>query len=287
MEFKRIAGWLVASLCIYLLLFQGMSDRGLVGPDEPRYASIAREMWSSGDWTTPRLSGEPWFEKPALLYWLGAATASLGVHDDRATRLPVALLSAAFLLFFYQTLASQFGGAAARYATLVLATSAGWVAFSQVGGFDLPLAATLGAALLCLLPWVERSDRATRKRLPVFGALLGVSMLAKGLVGPVLAFLALLGVALRRGLRPVARDLLHPRTWSPCAAVALPWYLLCYAANGSVFVDEFLWRHHVDRFFTGSLQHVEPFWYFLPVLLIGLLLLGLAFVVRVRRWTFA
>ena len=47
--------------------------------------------------------------------------------------------------------------------------------------------------------------------------------------------------------------------------------MLCYAANGSAFVDEFIWRHHVDRFFTGSLEHVQPFWYFAPVLLIGLL----------------
>ncbi len=271
MSLKTVTRWLLTVVGAYFLLFFSMSDRGLVGPDEPRYASIAREMGHSGDWTTPRLGGEPWFEKPALLYWLGAATASLGIDDDRATRFPVAVLSALFLLFFYRVLATHFGDAAARHATVILATSAGWVAFSQVGGFDLPLTATLGTALLCLLPWVERSDETTRRRLPVFGALLGLSILAKGLVGPVLACLALLGVARGRGLRSVAADLFHPRTWGPCLAVALPWYVLCYAANGSAFVDEFIWRHHVERFFTGSLEHVEPFWYFGPVLLVGLL----------------
>ena len=271
MGLKRIGAWLTALVAVYLLLFDGMSDRGLVGPDEPRYASIAREMWRSGDWTTPRLDDEPWFEKPALLYWMGAAAASLGIDDDRATRLPVAICSALFLLFFYWSLRNQFGVLAARYATLILATSAGWLAFSQTGSFDLPLAATLGAGLLWLLPWVEQSNARTRGRLPLFGALLGLSMLAKGLVGPALAGLALLGVVGGHGPRSAAADLLHPRTWVPCLAVALPWYVLCYAANGSAFVDEFIWRHHVDRFFTGSLEHVQPFWYFAPVLLIGLL----------------
>ena len=58
---------LLAILC-WIIYGIGISDRGLVAPDEPRYAAIAHEMASSGDWVTPRLWGEPWFEKPALLY---------------------------------------------------------------------------------------------------------------------------------------------------------------------------------------------------------------------------
>ena len=50
----------------------GLGDVGLLGPDEPRYAAIGRAMASSGDWVTPRLWGEAWFEKPPLLYWLTA-----------------------------------------------------------------------------------------------------------------------------------------------------------------------------------------------------------------------
>ena len=64
--------WLVLPLA-YVLYFYGLRDIGLVGPDEPRYAAISREMARSGDWVTPRLWGEPWFEKPALLYWMGGA----------------------------------------------------------------------------------------------------------------------------------------------------------------------------------------------------------------------
>lgn len=271
MKAQKLAVGAMLVLGVYFLLFHGMSERGLVSPDEPRYAAIARTMAESGDWITPRLDGETWFEKPALLYWMGALAERLGLDDDRATRLPVALMSAAFLPFFYWRLKREFGSQSAEYATLILATTAGWVAFSQVGGFDLPLAASLGAALLLLLPWVHELSEASRRLLPAFGALLGLSVLAKGLVGPALASAALLPVVWQRGLRPLVRDLFHPRVLAPFCAVALPWYLLCSLRNGPEFLEEFFWRHHWERLADPSLQHVQPEWFYVPVLLVALL----------------
>src|SRR3990172_1413799 len=57
-------------LFLYIQFFHGLGQIGLVGPDEPRYAQVAREMMLSGDYITPRLYGQPWFEKPVLYYWL-------------------------------------------------------------------------------------------------------------------------------------------------------------------------------------------------------------------------
>src|SRR5215468_4241038 len=47
---------------LYLSYFHNLGAVGLVGPDEPRYAWIARDMMETGDWVTPRLYGKPWFE---------------------------------------------------------------------------------------------------------------------------------------------------------------------------------------------------------------------------------
>src|SRR3974390_874862 len=99
----------------YLLSFCGRGTAGLFGPDEPRYASIGREMARSGDWITPRLWGQPWFEKPALLYWLQGAAFRLGLGTEVAPRLPVALLSVAFLAFFWWLLRREFGCRAAWF----------------------------------------------------------------------------------------------------------------------------------------------------------------------------
>lgn len=83
------------------LYLTGLTRMGMVGPDEPRYADVGRAMARSGDWITPRLWGHPWFEKPALLYWMTGAGFRLGLGPELAPRLPVALLSLAFLAFFW------------------------------------------------------------------------------------------------------------------------------------------------------------------------------------------
>jgi 4-amino-4-deoxy-L-arabinose transferase-like glycosyltransferase len=51
----------------YLLFFHRLGDIGMLGPDEPRYASVAREMFLSGDYITPRLNGQVWFSR--CWYW--------------------------------------------------------------------------------------------------------------------------------------------------------------------------------------------------------------------------
>ena len=84
-------------------------------------------MARSGDWVTPRLWGEAWFEKPALLYWMTGAGFRLGLGDELAPRLPVALLSLLFLAFFHLCLRREFGARPASYATAILGTSAGWI----------------------------------------------------------------------------------------------------------------------------------------------------------------
>jgi len=269
MPARSVVRWTVFAVGAYLLFFHGMGLRGLVGPDEPRYASIARAMAESGDWVTPRLDGEPWFEKPALLYWLGAVGIKLGVRADEATRLASAFAAVLFLVYYRRRLRTAFGDFAGDAATALLATAGGWAAFAQAGVFDALLTASFGAAMLSLLDWIENPER--KERLPLFGALLGLAVLAKGLVGPALATLSLIGVCRERGLAATARDLFHPRATGPFLLVTVPWYLACYLANGTVFLEEFLWRHHIQRIFSSELQHVQPWWFYLPVLLGALL----------------
>jgi 4-amino-4-deoxy-L-arabinose transferase-like glycosyltransferase len=252
--------WIVLPLA-YLLYFYDLGAVGLVGPDEPRYASIAREMARSGDWITPRLWGQPWFEKPALLYWMTGAAFRLGIGPDLAPRLPVALMAAGFLVFYWWILLREFGARAAWFATLILGCCGGWLVSSQVGVPDMPMAATFSAAMLLALPWIGRRDA---RHLPVAAALLGLAVLAKGPVALVLA--APLCLRFRS-----ARDLVRPRVVAPFLAVALPWYLLCYLRNGKSFLHDFFVVHNFERFTSNALMHVQPWWFYLPVFA-GLLL---------------
>jgi 4-amino-4-deoxy-L-arabinose transferase-like glycosyltransferase len=254
------AAWLVALVAGALYIYR-LGAAGLVGPDEPRYASIGREMARAGDWITPRLWGQPWFEKPALLYWMEAAAFRLGLGPELAPRLPVAILAAAFLAFFWWILQREFGSRPAAMATLILGTSGAWMAASQLAVTDLPLAATFSAAMLLALPWIARRETAF---LPLAAALMGLAVLAKGLVPVALAFPLFWRKA-------AWRDFLRPRVALPFLAVSLPWYTLCWLRNGHEFLVGFFWRQHFERMVSGALLHVQPWWFYLPVLLASLL----------------
>ncbi len=227
---------------------------GVVGPDEPRYAAIGLEMAESGDWVTPRLWGKPWFEKPALLYWMTAAGFRAGLGPEMAPRVPVALLSVWFLVFFFLRMRREFGERAAWFASLILATSGGWLAFSHVAVTEIPLATTFSASMLLAMPWIRSGGR---RGLLVGGALLGLAVLAKGLVPLVLA-LPLFWVGRRRW-----RDLLA--FCAMAVVVAAPWYVLCYQRNGWEFIEVFFLQHHFSRFVSTQLRHVQPFWFYVPV----------------------
>ncbi len=173
--------------------------------------------------------------------------------DELAARVPVALTSIAFLIFFFQVMSREFSPGTALTATAILATSAGWLAYGSVAVTDLPMSAALGAAMFLALFETRRNQGYAA------GALLGLSILAKGFV-PVVLFAPMFLIARGKRLTMLAG----------CILVAAPWYLLCLARNGPAFWHEFFWKQHVERFFTPALQHVQPFWYYIPVLLAGM-----------------
>ena len=273
---------LAATLVLLFVSFSGISTFGVVGPDEPRYASIGQEMARSQDWVTPRLWGKPWFEKPALLYWTIGAAFKLGFSEDVAPRLPVAFISVAFLLFFFNWLRVEFNPFVGAVATASLATSAMWMGYSHVAVTDVPLAACFVASVLLILPSIEgRPAPAT-----LAAALLALSVLAKGLV-PLVLFLPFFWFG-----RKHWRLWLKPLPAAVFLAVALPWYVVCTMRNGFAFLDVFFLQHQLGRFTSPELQHVQPFWFYLPWIIgaffPSILMLGFVATRRIyvddRRW---
>jgi 4-amino-4-deoxy-L-arabinose transferase-like glycosyltransferase len=240
--------------------FYGLTTTGMISADEPRYAAIGRAMAQTGDWVTPRLWGKPWFEKPPFVYWTTALATKAGLGLEAAPRLPVALLGFGFVVFFYFLIRHEFGPAEALYATCVLGTSALWFAYSFVAVTDIPMSVFFCSALLLSLEWVS-GGKGSVARAVVVGALLGFAVLAKGLV-PMVLFAPVVW--------PMRRRLAHlALIGGACLMVAAPWYVECTLRNGPAFVNDFIWKQHFERFFTPSLQHVQKFWFYVPVLLGG------------------
>jgi 4-amino-4-deoxy-L-arabinose transferase-like glycosyltransferase len=252
-----------------------LSGVGVLEPDEPRYAAIGRQMALSGDWITPRLWGSPWFEKPAMLYWLTALGTKLHLSLDLAGRVPVALLSLAFLVAWRFLLQREFGALASSIATLLLATSASWMVYSGFCLTDIPLAVFFSLAVVYALRLLR--DDAPRLDWFALGVVLGLATLAKGLVPVVLATPLLW--FLRRSWRR------WPLAALAFLAVAAPWYTLVYWKNGFAFIQVFFLQQQFSRLYSQALQHVRPVYFYVPVLLLSIFpWTPLLFALRPKDW---
>jgi 4-amino-4-deoxy-L-arabinose transferase-like glycosyltransferase len=260
---------LLAGFCAFLF-FWGLSSFGLLGADEPRYAQVAQEMLSRRDWITPVLGGKPWLEKPALYYWQTMLAYRLFGVSDWAARLPSAadatLMVVAVYLFLRRFRSPSQVPRFPLDGALMTASASGWVGFARAASTDMPLAAMFAVAMLAWYAWHES---AAKRYLALFYIFLGLAMLAKGPVAP---FLALVIVVIFAGTQGNYR-LIRRTCWIPGIAlfclVALPWYVAVQARNPEFF-RVFILEHNLARFGKDVYHHTEPFWYYLPVALLGL-----------------
>jgi len=254
---------------VYICLFSGLGALGLVGPDEPRYAAIARAMAETHDWVTPRLWGTPWFEKPVLYYWAaGIAMRIFGVNEF-AARLPSALGALLAVMAVAWTALRSYGVGAAWYGLLMLPTSVAMIAFARAATPDMLFAGMLTAAMAVAGEMLQKSRPGPALRI-AFGFSLGAAVLAKGPAAVVLAGGAtLLWAGLSREWRAPFR-FLHPLVITAFCVTALPWYVLCALRNPD-FLRVFLWHHNFERYLTPVFEHPQPFWFFGYVLLLALI----------------
>lgn len=272
----------ILAFCAFLFYF-GLGAFGLVGADEPRYAQIAREMLARHDWVTPVLNGQPWLEKPILYYWEAMISyAVFGVHDWSA-RVPAAF-DATLLVAAVWLLLKKIRPAIALDAALITASAAFVFGFARGASTDMPLSAAFGVAMLGWLGWYVTREK---KYLAAFYVFLGLATLAKGPVAVGLAGLVLVVFIIVRK----EPSLIWKSLWLPgvilWAAVTLPWYVMVQLRTGT-FLHVFFVEHNLERYATDVFHHRQPFWYYLPVLLVGLLpwtALGIGgFVDACRHW---
>lgn len=276
-------------LLLYACLFSGLGALGLVGPDEPRYAAIARAMAETHDWVTPRLWGTPWFEKPVLYYWTaGIAMRIFGVSEF-AARLPSALAALLAVVAVAWTALRSYGIGAAWYSLLMLPTSVAMIGFSRAASPDMLFAGLLTAAMAVAVEMLQKPRPGPVLRI-AFGFFLGAAVLAKGPAAVILAGGAtLLWAALSRQWSAPFR-FLHPLIIAVFCATALPWYVLCAIRNPD-FLRVFIWQHNFQRYLTPVFEHRQPFWFFGVVLIaaivpwLPLLVSSIAGASNGLRWT--
>ncbi|MEP7037846.1 MAG: glycosyltransferase family 39 protein [Acidobacteriota bacterium] len=288
--------WLLLALLIVFVYFFGLTIP-LLGPDEPRYSQIAREMFERGDFVTPKLGGFDWFEKPALLYWLQIFSYKIFGVTEFAARFGSAifgLLTIFSLWILGRNLTNrrkdektqndlEFGIwnlEFANWLALIAASSIGLIVFSRGASFDIILTFPITASLVGFFIFDLTYSRKVAQPQPsqnslftfhfslfTFHFFIGIALIAKGLIGIIFP-IAIVGFYYLLLWKLPNKTFILSLFWGTILSllIASLWYVPMYQANGWKFIDEFFIQHHFQRYLSNKYQHPQPFWFFFLVL---------------------
>jgi 4-amino-4-deoxy-L-arabinose transferase-like glycosyltransferase len=254
-------------LALSLFYFSELGTMPLLEPDEGRYAEIPREMLAAGDFVTPHLNGVVYLEKPPLFYWGNALSLRLLGENEFAARAFTTLVSVAGILLTYWMGSALSGWRTGLFSAIVLSTSAYCYAIGRLNTLDMTLAVSLVLAIFPAYLY-HSGKRESRWYLHLSYAAAGLAFLTKGLVGVAFPLAVLLcWLVFSRRHQEYLRAFSFPGILL-FLAIVLPWLAFVQRRN-----PDFLWFFFVHeqflRFTTRIHHHVEPFWFFLPVVLGG------------------
>ncbi|HEY5993391.1 MAG TPA: glycosyltransferase family 39 protein [Gallionellaceae bacterium] len=267
---KTLLWILLAAFAI--LWFCNLEYRLLIKPDEGRYAEIPREMVASGDWTTPRLNDLKYFEKPPLQYWATAAAYEVFGEHNWTSRLWDALTGFMGVLLVWFAGARLFGREAGRYAALLLGGSMLYTVMGHVNTLDIGVTFFITLGIVGLLFGQHEGLAASARRNWMYAAwaAMALAMLSKGLIGFVLPGAALFIYSVVQRDFGVWRRMHWGAGLLIFFAITAPWFYLVMKANPEFFHFFFI-HEHWERFTTKVHERYQPWYFFIPVLLVGML----------------
>jgi 4-amino-4-deoxy-L-arabinose transferase-like glycosyltransferase len=255
---------LILLLVLAALLLGTLGQRTLQSPDEGRYTESAREILESGNWLVPHFAYQERLNKPPLTYWAIAASFRVFGQNEWAGRLPEALAAlggAAVLLVFGGVL----WGAEVGVTAAICVLTCGWYALlARSAVTDMPLCFFLTLTIASFY-WALTSRR-WQAYLVFFAAAAGGTLVKGPLAVGLPVIVGGLYLLLSRRWKDVR--------WGWVAAgipiyvaLAFPWFLAVQARYPN-FLRYTLLSENVQRF--AGKYHQEPFYFYIPVLLLGL-----------------
>src|ERR1043166_5378632 len=195
LRFRSVA--LLLILCAVVFWWR-LGAIGLIDPDEPFYAQTAREMVETNDWITPRIFGQPQFEKPILFYWMAAGAFKIFGESEWAARAPSAFFASLLVLLIYFWGAKFWNERAGLLAGVVLATGLEFAVMSRLMLTDIALAFFIAASLLTWWLALEEKNKAARRNFWLIAHFVcaGLAALTKGPVAWIICVLATLSFLL-------------------------------------------------------------------------------------------
>lgn len=267
------------------LFFAGLGTIPLLEPDEGRNAEVAREMLATGDWITPHYDTLPYLDKPAVFFWLVAASFRIAGVTEWAARFPSALAALGTLLLAWFLARRMIAGAAALRAGMILATCPLVIVLARMAIFDMALTFLITAALGCY--WMARGAAIRLVWEAGFFAAMGLASITKGPVGFILPLLTVAVFEAARGTPGELKRVSWLKGLAVFLLMALPWFVLVSLRNPG-FPRYAFWEESLVRFAAGGVRRGGSVFYYIPVYFAGFfpwsLFLLFAAVNRFSRW---
>lgn len=269
---KDLFIFLALALVCYFVFFFNIGNYALMDVDETRYVSMARDMFHSKDFLTLYLNGDYFFEKPPLYFWGECLSfAIFGKVNEFTARFPVALYGtlSTFLVYFVgkKVVSRRYGFISA----IILATTLEFVMLAKFAILDIVVTTCVGFSVMFGI----LSQFARRKHLCwwLFYIFSGFAVMAKGIPGFVVPFAVMFFVTLAN---KTFKEALKPKNvlvgFLLFFLIVLPWHIIMFKIHDPLFFDEYIIKHHINRFFSSSeIDRKQPFYYYILTILWGLI----------------
>jgi glycosyl transferase, family 39 len=266
----------ILGLCVlfYFIFFHNIGSYALMDVDETRYVSMARDMYNTKDFMTLYLNGEYFFEKPPLYFWVECLSfAFFNKVNEFTARFPVAMcgMLTSFLIYFAgrKQVSREYG----VVASLVLATCFEYVILAKFAILDIVVAACVGFSIMCGFKTFFCAEENKKFFWWFFYIFSGLAVMAKGLPGFIAPFgtmfiACLLTKKVKEGFKPqyfgigIILFLLF----------VLPWHMIMLKMHDPMFYEEYIIKHHLERFLNSNeIDRAQPFWFYIVTLFWGLI----------------
>ncbi len=271
----------ILAVACFFFLFVGINLYPLMDVDETRYAVMSRDLINSFDLNSLMLNGLPFLEKPPLYFWLvGLSIKLFGGFSAFAVRFPIALLSTFLVFFTYyvgkRIISRKFGTISA----LILLSSVFFLILSHIAILDMVLTVFMTSAIYSALLTNFCQEKNKKYYWWYFYVFMGLGFLSKGILALAIPAVIIFIYAL---LTKTAKEIFKPINILPGIAIffaiAIPWHYMMYQEYGFRFIKEYFLIHHFARLMGAEVIGRErPFWYFVPVFLLGFLPWSLNFI---------
>ena len=258
--------WILFAL-IFLSFYATLGYYPLFNLDEGAFSEATREMLERHDFITTYLNGHLRFDKPILIYWLQALSASIFGLNEVAMRLPSALAATGWAYAIYRFTKRFFDEEKAYLATLFMAGSIQISIIAKAAIADALLNLFIALSMFCFYRYYQ--SRQKRYLYFTFAAI-ALGTLTKGPVAIMIPFVVSF-LFLLKDFRFWLRSIFDPIGIVIFIAIAAPWYVAEYLDQGEKFIQGFIFKHNLSRFGAKAMEgHSGPIYYYLVVLLVGL-----------------